>query len=221
MAVFTNANRRTGCRDDPGNGRHIQKHGEDAATESWHPAAQLQDRPSAGAASLPHQLQPKCAAAFDRSRIYLRLDRRRNRSRRRSARRCGLLHDIGKAADHETEGGHPKIGADLLKRYGEAPKSSTPRSAITTTFVSIIPTRSSSPLLMRSPPSSLPTSRVPGSLHQAEEELEAIARSFNGVEHAFAIQAGREVRVIAGAKDNDRPMLQKSATTSPGLTKNS
>ncbi|MGW8257636.1 MAG: ribonuclease Y, partial [Thermoguttaceae bacterium] len=35
------------------------------------------------------------------------------------ARRCGLLHDIGKAADHEMEGGHPKIGADLLKRYGE------------------------------------------------------------------------------------------------------
>ena len=35
------------------------------------------------------------------------------------ARRCGLLHDIGKAADHEAEGGHPKIGGDLLKRYGE------------------------------------------------------------------------------------------------------
>ncbi len=35
------------------------------------------------------------------------------------ARRCGLLHDIGKAADHELEGGHPKIGADLLKRSGE------------------------------------------------------------------------------------------------------
>ena len=38
------------------------------------------------------------------------------------ARRCGLLHDIGKAADHELEGGHPKIGADLLKRYGESPE---------------------------------------------------------------------------------------------------
>jgi len=40
----------------------------------------------------------------------------------RLARRCGLLHDIGKAADHEAEGGHPKIGADLLKRYGERPE---------------------------------------------------------------------------------------------------
>ncbi len=40
----------------------------------------------------------------------------------RMARRCGLLHDIGKAADHEAEGGHPKIGADLLKRYGEKPE---------------------------------------------------------------------------------------------------
>ena len=38
------------------------------------------------------------------------------------ARRCGLLHDIGKAADHEAEGGHPKIGGDLLKRYGERPE---------------------------------------------------------------------------------------------------
>ncbi len=40
----------------------------------------------------------------------------------RLARRCGLLHDIGKAADHEAEGGHPKIGGDLLKRYGERPE---------------------------------------------------------------------------------------------------
>src|SRR2546423_14390474 len=38
------------------------------------------------------------------------------------ARRCGLLHDVGKAADHEMEGGHPKIGAELAKSYGEASK---------------------------------------------------------------------------------------------------
>ncbi len=38
------------------------------------------------------------------------------------ARRCGLLHDVGKAADHEMEGGHPKIGAELAKRYGETSK---------------------------------------------------------------------------------------------------
>ncbi len=44
------------------------------------------------------------------------------------ARRCGLLHDIGKAADHELEGGHPKIGADLLKRHGES-AGSRPRRA--------------------------------------------------------------------------------------------
>src|SRR5207245_4016956 len=37
----------------------------------------------------------------------------------RIARRCGLLHDVGKAADHEMEGGHPKIGAELARRYGE------------------------------------------------------------------------------------------------------
>src|SRR5206468_12277679 len=38
------------------------------------------------------------------------------------ARRCGLLHDVGKAADHEMEGGHPKIGAERAKRYGETSK---------------------------------------------------------------------------------------------------
>src|SRR6202790_5364598 len=38
------------------------------------------------------------------------------------ARRCGLLHDVGKAADHEMEGGHPKVGAELTKRYGETSK---------------------------------------------------------------------------------------------------
>jgi ribonucrease Y len=38
------------------------------------------------------------------------------------ARRCGFLHDIGKAADHEMEGGHPAVGAELLKRYGEKPE---------------------------------------------------------------------------------------------------
>src|SRR5262249_24511884 len=40
----------------------------------------------------------------------------------RLARRCGLLHDVGKAADHEMEGGHPKVGAELAKRYGENSK---------------------------------------------------------------------------------------------------
>ena len=40
----------------------------------------------------------------------------------RLARRCGLLHDVGKAADHEMEGGHPKVGAELAKRYGETNK---------------------------------------------------------------------------------------------------
>jgi len=49
------------------------------------------------------------------------------------ARRCGLLHDLGKAADHETEGGHPKIGADLLKRYGEPPEVIRAAPGTTTT----------------------------------------------------------------------------------------
>ena len=52
---------------------------------------------------------------------------------RRLARRCGLLHDIGKAVDHEMEGGHPQIGAELARRYGERARRCCTRSAATTT----------------------------------------------------------------------------------------
>ncbi len=78
--------------------------------------------PPARAAAVPHQLQPERAAALDRSGLPRRHDGREMGLDGKLARRCGLLHDIGKAADHEAEGGHPKIGADLLKRYGERPE---------------------------------------------------------------------------------------------------
>ena len=58
-----------------------------------------------------------------RGRVPVRPDGRASSgSNGQLARRCGLLHDIGKAADHEMEGGHPKIGAELAKRYGETSK---------------------------------------------------------------------------------------------------
>ena len=120
------------------------------------------------------------------------------------ARRCGLLHDIGKAADHELEGGHPKIGADLLKRHGE--KMEVVHAAlghhdeIVTEY----------PYTMLVATADACSASRPGARRESleryikrMEELESIACGFPGVEQAFAIQAGRELRVIASAKDTD------------------
>jgi ribonuclease Y len=119
-------------------------------------------------------------------------------------RRCGLLHDIGKAADHELEGGHPKIGADLLKRHGEGPEvvhaAFGHHDEIITEF----------PHTMLVATADACSASRPGARRESleryikrMEELESIASSFKGVEQAFAIQAGRELRVIAAAKETD------------------
>ena len=120
------------------------------------------------------------------------------------ARRCGLLHDIGKAADHEMEGGHPKIGADLLKRHGE--KDEVVHAAlghhddITTKY----------PYTVLVATADACSASRPGARRESleryvkrMEELESIALGFPGVEQAFAIQAGRELRVLVGSKDTD------------------
>jgi len=120
------------------------------------------------------------------------------------ARRAGLLHDIGKAADHELEGGHPKIGADLLKRHNE--KTEIVHAAfghhdeIVTEY----------PYTMLVATADACSASRPGARRESleryikrMEELESIACGFPGVEQAFAIQAGRELRVIASSKDTD------------------
>lgn len=120
------------------------------------------------------------------------------------ARRCGLLHDIGKAADHELEGGHPKIGADLLKRHGEneivVHAALGHHDQLTTDY----------PYTLLVATADACSASRPGARRESleryikrMEELESIARGFEGVEQAFAIQAGRELRVIASARDTD------------------
>ena len=118
------------------------------------------------------------------------------------ARRCGLLHDIGKAADHEAEGGHPKIGADLLKRYGE------PREVIHAASGHHDDLRVESPFTVVVAAADACSASRPGARRETleryikrMEELETIAGQFPGVEQAFAIQAGRELRVMVSAKD--------------------
>ncbi|REK17707.1 MAG: ribonuclease Y [Planctomycetota bacterium] len=118
------------------------------------------------------------------------------------ARRCGLLHDIGKAADHEAEGGHPKIGADLLKRYGEGPE------VVHAALGHHDDIRLEHPFTVIVATADACSASRPGARRETldryikrMEELESLAVGFTGVQQAFAIQAGREVRVIADAKN--------------------
>jgi ribonuclease Y len=124
------------------------------------------------------------------------------------ARRCGLLHDIGKAADHEMEGGHPKVGAELAKRYGETSKEVLHaiighHDDVTIDHVYTVLVAAADAISAARPGARRETLEK---YVKRLEELEAVASGFPGVEHAYAIQAGREVRVIANAaqtSDND------------------
>jgi ribonucrease Y len=119
----------------------------------------------------------------------------------RLARRCGLLHDVGKAADHEMEGGHPKIGAELAKRYGETSKEVLHaiighHDDVTVDHIYTVLVASADAISAARPGARRETLEK---YVKRLEELEALAQGFPGIEHAYAIQAGRELRVIANA----------------------
>ncbi len=118
------------------------------------------------------------------------------------ARRCGFLHDIGKAADHEMEGGHPAIGADILKRYGQGPEvvhaAAGHHDDIRPEFIYTVLTAAADAC----------SASRPGSRRESLEryvkrleDLEAVAYGFPGVSQVYAVQAGREVRVIVDPKN--------------------
>ncbi len=119
----------------------------------------------------------------------------------RLARRCGFLHDIGKAMDHEMEGGHPKIGMDFARQHGE--KEEAVLNAIGGHHADIPSTTFYTPIVMAADAVS---SARPGARRESMEryvqrlnELQDIALGFKGVNEAHAIQAGREVRVMIDA----------------------
>jgi ribonuclease Y len=127
-------------------------------------------------------------------------------------RRCGFLHDIGKAADHEMEGGHPAVGAELLKRYGEG---SEVVHAAAGHHDDIRPEHIYTVLVAAADAVS---AARPGARRETLEkyvrrleELEALACGFPGVDHAFAVQAGREIRIIVdSSRVNDRQAARMS-----------
>jgi len=113
------------------------------------------------------------------------------------AKRVGLFHDIGKAVDHEIEGGHALIGADMLRKFGEpqevvnavaAHHEEVAPESLYAVLCSAADAMSSSRVGARSASTGIYVKRL--------EKLEAIANGFDGVSRSYAIQAGREVRVI-------------------------
>ncbi len=122
------------------------------------------------------------------------------------ARRCGFMHDIGKAADHEMEGGHPAVGAELLKRYGESAEvvhaAAGHHDDIRTDYIYTVLVAAADAVSASRPGARRETLEK---YVRRLEELEALACGFPGVRQTYAVQAGREVRVVVDSGEvNDR-----------------
>ncbi len=132
------------------------------------------------------------------------------------AKRAGLLHDIGKAVDHEMEGTHIEIGMDLLRRYKE---SKEVIHAMSTHHGDYEPQTVEAVLVTAADAISAARPGARGETLEAYikrlQKLEEISNSFDGVEKSFAIQAGREVRILVKPEDiNDGalPLLAREVT---------
>ncbi|MBM4113353.1 MAG: ribonuclease Y [Phycisphaerae bacterium] len=183
----------------------IQKAGSEAITElglrGLHPKVveamgRLQFRTSYGQNVLRHSIEVAYLSQMIADQLGLN---------GQVARRAGFLHDIGKSMDHEMEGGHPAIGMEFLRKFGE--KSEAVLNAVGGHHADIPSTTPYTPIVMAADAVS---GARPGARRESMEmyikrleQLEAIARANPGVTEAYAIQAGREVRVIVDAKRLD------------------
>jgi len=122
----------------------------------------------------------------------------------KQAKRAGLLHDIGKAIDHEVEGPHALIGADLARKYGESKQvvqaiaahhQDVQSESILAVLVQTADTLSGARPGARQ--------EMLGSYVKRLEDLEKLAMSFKGVSKSYAIQAGREIRIMVEGKTID------------------
>ncbi len=189
----------------------IKKAGEDAAFEvgvtAIHPElikllGRLKYRTSYGQNVLKHSIEVSLLAGLMASELGADVT---------LAKRAGLLHDIGKAIDHEVEGSHVTIGADVAKKYKENERVV---HAIMAHHNDIEPQTIEACLVQAA--DSISAAR-PGARRENLESyikrlemLEEIANSFHGVDHSFAIQAGREVRIIVKPEeitDDDAVLL--------------
>jgi len=148
----------------------------------------------------------------------------------KKAKRAGLLHDIGKAVDQEMEGPHALIGAELARKYGEDEEIV---NAIAAHHEDVLP---ESPLAVLVQAADAVSGARPGARRELLESyikrlenLEQVATSFQGVQKAYAIQAGREIRVIVDSQkisDTEAILLSRDIAkkiekelTYPGLIK--
>ena len=121
------------------------------------------------------------------------------------ARTAGLLHDIGKALSHEVEGPHALVGAELVRRYSKSPKIA---AAVGNHHGEMDEPQSLEAIIVQA--ADAISGARPGARRETVENyikrleaLESVANSFPGVERSFAIQAGREVRIIVKPEEVD------------------
>jgi len=128
------------------------------------------------------------------------------------AKRAGLLHDIGKALDHEMEGSHALIGADILKKHGESEVVTNAVAAHHEEVKGEFPEA-----ILVSVADAISAARVGARRESLEtyikrlNNLEEIAKSFDGVKKSYAIQAGREIRVMVDPEKMDDVLSEKLA----------
>lgn len=189
---------------------HIKEVGEQAAIDAGVPGlhpeilkllGKLKYRTSYGQNQLQHTLEVTWLAGAIASELGLDV---------MFAKKAALMHDIGKAVDHEVEGTHHQISADIAKKYGESPKMvnaiishhegfeapGSPEAFVIAAADAISAAR--------------PGARRESVEHYLKrlEKLEKVAKEFKGVATAFAIQAGREVRILVEPEDIDDKQAQ-------------